>query len=77
MDIPVSPLVNGFDRVLLNEALKRFPERATYNALHPDLKGYWQFFGRIDVGEGFFFHAPAPIGATRGAINGPPSPLTT
>jgi hypothetical protein len=24
------------------------------------LKGYWQFFGRIDVGEGFFFHAPVP-----------------
>src|SRR6185312_6174084 len=29
-----------------------------YRVLHPDLKGYWQFFGRIDVGEGFFFHAP-------------------
>ncbi len=28
--------------------------------LHPDLKGYWQFFGRVDVGEGWFFHAPAP-----------------
>jgi 2-polyprenyl-6-methoxyphenol hydroxylase-like FAD-dependent oxidoreductase len=44
----------------LHEALKRFPERGTYNVLHPDLKGYWQFFGRIDVGEGFFFHAPVP-----------------
>ena len=46
----------------LHEGLKRFPERATYNVLHPDLKGYWQFFGRIDVGEGFFFHAPVPAG---------------
>lgn len=44
----------------LHEGLKRFPERSTYNALHPDLKGYWQFFGRIDVGEGWFFHAPVP-----------------
>jgi 4-hydroxyisophthalate hydroxylase len=44
----------------LHEKLKRFPERATYNALHPALKGYWQFFGRIDVGEGWFFHAPVP-----------------
>jgi 2-polyprenyl-6-methoxyphenol hydroxylase-like FAD-dependent oxidoreductase len=44
----------------LHERLKRFPERSTYNALHPDLKGYWQFFGRIDVGEGWFFHAPVP-----------------
>ncbi len=42
----------------LHEKLKRFPPRSTYRVLHPDLKGYWQFFGRIDVGEGFFFHAP-------------------
>jgi 4-hydroxyisophthalate hydroxylase len=44
----------------LHQRLERFPERSTYNALHPALKGYWQFFGRIDVGEGFFFHAPVP-----------------
>jgi 4-hydroxyisophthalate hydroxylase len=43
----------------LHEGLKRFPDRTTYRVLHPDLKGYWQFFGRIDVGEGWFFHAPA------------------
>jgi hypothetical protein len=48
----------------LHEGLKRFPGRSTYNVLHPDLKGYWQFFGRIDVGEGWFFHAPVPIGTT-------------
>lgn len=44
----------------LHEGLKRLPERTTYRVLHPDLKGYWQFFGRIDVGEGWFFHAPVP-----------------
>jgi 4-hydroxyisophthalate hydroxylase len=48
----------------LHERLKRFPERSTYNALHPDHKGYWQFFGRIDVGEGWFFHAPVPAHTT-------------
>lgn len=48
----------------LHEGLKRFPERSTYNVLHPDMKGYWQFFGRIDVGEGWFFHAPVPAGTT-------------
>src|SRR5262245_53613818 len=47
----------------LHEALKRFPERSTYRVMNPDLKGYWQFFGRIDVGEGFFFHAPVPAHA--------------
>ncbi len=44
----------------LHKGLERFPERSTYRVLRPELKGYWQFFGRIDVGEGFFFHAPVP-----------------
>jgi 2-polyprenyl-6-methoxyphenol hydroxylase-like FAD-dependent oxidoreductase len=48
----------------LHERLKRFPERSTYRVMHPDLKGYWQFFGRIDVGEGWFFHAPVPADTT-------------
>ena len=48
----------------LHEGLKRFPVRSTYRVLHPDLKGYWQFFGRIDVGEGWFFHAPVPADTT-------------
>ena len=49
----------------LHERLKRFPERSTYRVMRPELNGYWQFFGRIDVGEGFFFHAPAPAGAVK------------
>jgi 2-polyprenyl-6-methoxyphenol hydroxylase-like FAD-dependent oxidoreductase len=44
----------------LHEALKRFPEATTYRVMKPELRGYWQFFGRIDVGEGWFFHAPVP-----------------
>jgi 2-polyprenyl-6-methoxyphenol hydroxylase-like FAD-dependent oxidoreductase len=39
---------------------RRFPVRSTYRVLTPELKGYWQFFGRIDVGEGWFFHSPIP-----------------
>lgn len=49
----------------LHKRLKRYPERSTYRVMHPDLKGYWQFFGRIDVGEGWFFHAPVPADTTR------------
>src|SRR6185312_1006899 len=50
----------------LHEKLgQRFPEKSIYRAMHPDLKGYWKFFGRIDVGEGFFFHAPVPRNTTR------------
>ena len=48
----------------LHSALKKYPERSTYRVMHPDLKGYWQFFGRIDVGEGWFFHAPVPADTT-------------
>ena len=49
----------------LHEGLKRFPERSTYRVMHPDLRGYWKFFGRVDVGECFFFHAPMPPEARR------------
>src|SRR5580704_3300742 len=49
----------------LHEKLERFPPRSTYRVLHPDLKGYWQFFGRVDVGESWFFHAPVPASTTR------------
>ena len=48
----------------LHETLERFPPRSTYRVMHPDLKGYWMFFGRVDVGEEFFFHAPVPAGTT-------------
>lgn len=49
----------------LHELLKRFPERSTYRVMHPDFDGYWQFFGRVDVGESFFFHAPVPRATRR------------
>jgi 4-hydroxyisophthalate hydroxylase len=48
----------------LHAFLERFPDRSTYRVMHPDLQGYWMFFGRVDVGEEFFFHAPVPRGAT-------------
>jgi 2-polyprenyl-6-methoxyphenol hydroxylase-like FAD-dependent oxidoreductase len=48
----------------LHELLKRFPRKSFYNVLHPDLKGYWQFFGRVGPGT-WFFHAPVPLGTTK------------
>lgn len=50
----------------LHELLKRFPGKSYYNVLHPSLKGYWQFFGRVDLGAAWFFHAPVPAGTTAG-----------
>jgi hypothetical protein len=49
----------------LHDKLKRYPERSTYRVMNPALKGYWQFLGRIDVGEGWFFHSPVPNDADR------------
>ncbi len=48
----------------LQEGLKRFPLKSTYNIMHPDLNGYWLFFGRVDMVDGFFFHAPVPTEST-------------
>ncbi len=48
----------------LHEHLSRFPESTTFRALDPELKGYWMFFGRVEVGKTWFFHAPVPEDAT-------------
>jgi 4-hydroxyisophthalate hydroxylase len=54
-----------FHSTELHALLSRLPERSVYNALHPDLDGYWRFFGRVDLGSEWFFHAPVPAGTTK------------
>ena len=53
----------------LNAGLARFPARTTYRVLHPELKGFWRFFGRVDPEETWFFHAPVPADATTGTVD--------
>ncbi|HXW44845.1 MAG TPA: FAD-dependent monooxygenase [Streptosporangiaceae bacterium] len=48
----------------LNRGLERFPSRTTYRVLHPEQRGYWRFFGRVDPAQTWFFHAPVPADAT-------------
>ncbi len=48
----------------LHELLNRYPGKSYYNVLQPALKGYWKFFGRVDLGSTWFFHAPVPPGTT-------------
>jgi 4-hydroxyisophthalate hydroxylase len=48
----------------LHARMDRFPLRTTYRVLHPELEGYWRFFGRVDATEAWFFHAPVGKGAT-------------
>jgi 4-hydroxyisophthalate hydroxylase len=49
----------------LHGLMERFPGKSFFNVLHPAFEGYWQFFGRVDLGSTFFFHAPVPFGTTR------------
>jgi 2-polyprenyl-6-methoxyphenol hydroxylase-like FAD-dependent oxidoreductase len=44
----------------LSRLLSRFCRKSFYNVLHPSLKGYWQFFGRVSLADDWFFHAPVP-----------------
>ncbi|NUZ04650.1 FAD-dependent monooxygenase [Piscinibacter koreensis] len=48
----------------LHTLLECFPGKSYYNVLHPELKGYWKFLGRVDLGSTWFFHAPVPVGTT-------------
>ena len=48
----------------LHELLKKYPGKSFYCILTPELEGYWQFFGRVDLGSTWFFHAPVPMGTT-------------
>ena len=49
----------------LHELLSRHKGKSFYCVLAPELKGYWRFFGRVDLGSTWFFHAPVPMGTTR------------
>ncbi len=49
----------------LHDLLARYPGKSYYNVLQPELQGYWKFFGRVDLGSTWFFHAPVPPGTTK------------
>jgi 2-polyprenyl-6-methoxyphenol hydroxylase-like FAD-dependent oxidoreductase len=49
----------------LHRLLERYPGKSFYSVLNPELEGYWKFFGRVDLGSSWFFHAPVPPGTTR------------
>jgi 2-polyprenyl-6-methoxyphenol hydroxylase-like FAD-dependent oxidoreductase len=48
----------------LNKLIAHYKGKSFFNVLHPELDGYWRFFGRVDTGEKWFFHAPVPAGTT-------------
>jgi len=53
----------------LSRLLERYPGKSFYNVLRPELDGYWLFFGRVDLEDQWFFHAPVPRSAADGAFD--------
>lgn len=54
-----------FRSTQLHDLLERYPGKSIYNVLNPDLDGYWQFLGRVDLDGRWFYHAPVPADTTR------------
>jgi 2-polyprenyl-6-methoxyphenol hydroxylase-like FAD-dependent oxidoreductase len=53
----------------LNRLFDRYPGKSFYNVLHPELDGYWRFFGRVDLKNNWFFHAPVPADIDRDSFD--------
>ncbi|MGR3290642.1 MAG: FAD-dependent monooxygenase [Paracoccaceae bacterium] len=49
-----------FKSMALHELLARFGGKSYFNVINPELHGYWQFLGRVDLNGMWFFHAPVP-----------------
>ena len=49
----------------LHQLLERYPGKSIYNVMNPEMDGYWQFLGRVDLEGGWFFHSPVHDGTTR------------
>ncbi len=61
-DIKMALLV--FNSPSLHTMLEeKFPGKTIFNTLHPSMLGYWQFFGRVDLQNNWFFHSPVPDNA--------------
>ncbi len=53
-----------FRSMELHNLLERYPGKSIFNVMNPELNGYWQFLGRVDLDGGWFYHAPVPPGTT-------------
>ena len=53
-----------FNSTELHDILERFPGKSVFNVLNPELDGYWQFLGRVDLDGNWFYHAPVPAETT-------------
>ncbi|AXV18082.1 monooxygenase (plasmid) [Neorhizobium sp. SOG26] len=54
-------LLAVFRSTQLDEVLGEHRHYSIFNNLSPELKGYWQFLGRVDDQREWFFHAPVGL----------------
>ena len=54
-----------FRSMALHDLLERYPGKSIFNVMNPDMNGYWQFLGRVDLEGGWFYHSPVPAETTR------------
>ncbi|MGO4690342.1 FAD-dependent monooxygenase [Glaciibacter sp. 2TAF33] len=60
-----------FRSAQFEQIMSRHPDVAFVNVLNPELAGYWQFFGRVDARDTWFFHAPVDPASTAETIDLP------
>ena len=48
----------------LDRLVARYQGKSIFNVMNPDMDGYWQFLGRVDLDGGWFYHSPIPDYAT-------------
>ena len=48
----------------LDDLLSGHPGKSIFSVMNPEMNGYWQFLGRVDLEGGWFYHSPVPAGAT-------------
>lgn len=51
------------------EVMAQHADAAFVNVMNPELEGYWQFFGRVDASETWFFHCPVDPASTAETID--------
>jgi 2-polyprenyl-6-methoxyphenol hydroxylase-like FAD-dependent oxidoreductase len=57
-DFDTKMVLAVFSSPELHAGLEQLGEWTTYHVVNPEMKGAWQFFGRVEVGRSWFFHAP-------------------
>ena len=54
-----------FDSKALDGLSSKIRGKSFFHIVHPDLDGYWKFFGRVNLEGRWFYHSPIPCEANK------------